>query len=178
MSTERLRLFVALELPERARQALVRWRAPVAGDLRPVSPDALHLTLCFLGWQDSGAVKAIAAACDAVASMPSAELTVGEGIWLPSRRPRVLAVELSGSIAGVQSALSDALAAGGFYVAEKRPFLAHVTVARVPRHARVARSELPPTPPLRFNGSDIVLFRSHLSPAGARYEPLHMVRLS
>jgi 2'-5' RNA ligase len=98
----------------------------------------------------------------------------------------VLAVRLddaSGALAQAQAALSEALAAGGWYAPEKRPFLAHVTVARgagarVSEVARRGGRGLRPPPSLAFEGSRITLFRSRLSAAGARYEPLGEVLLS
>ncbi|MGZ4218673.1 MAG: RNA 2',3'-cyclic phosphodiesterase [Solirubrobacteraceae bacterium] len=179
-SDERVRLFVALELPGAVRERLAVWRdGVVAGvpGMRAVAVESLHVTLCFLGWVDAGDVEAVAGACGVVAGMPAAELRVGGGVWLPPRRPRVLAVELSddgGRLGAVQSALSDALAAGGWYRPEKRPFLAHVTVARVRKGARVRRgSELPDVPGDQvFCGSRVTLFRSRLSSSGARYEGL------
>ena len=85
-----------------------------------------------------------------------------------------------GGSGAVQSALSEALAAGGWYAPEKRPFLPHVTVARVGRGARVRRGlELPALPAdLAFRASTVTLFRSRLSPAGARYEGLASVETS
>ena len=94
---ERARLFVALELPAAAREALLDWRAPVLSDraeLRSVAPEALHVTLCFLGWRWVDEIAAIAAACEVVRGEPAAELVIGKPIWLPPRRPGVLAVEL------------------------------------------------------------------------------------
>jgi len=177
MSADRLRLFVALELPDAAREELLRWRAGASDRLRLLAPDALHATLCFLGWQESDELDAIAAACEVVAGLPAVALSLGRGIWLPSRVPRVLAVELRGPLEDVQSALSDALTSGGWYRPEQRPYLAHITVARVPKGVRIRQPELPEPRPLRFTGSHITLFRSRLSPAGARYEPLHRVKL-
>ena len=186
MSDERARLFVALELPGAVRDRLALWRDEVVAGvpgLRAVAVESLHVTLCFMGWVDVELVDAIAAACGVVGEMPAASLRVGRGIWLPARRPRVLAVELSdvgGRLGAVQSALSEALAEGGWYAPEKRPFLAHVTVARVGRGARVGRSsglpEVPDDP--SFTGSTVTLFRSHLSASGARYEALASVQTS
>ena len=129
--------------PTAAREALVRWRSSVAGDvagLRFVRPEDLHATLCFLGSRPEDEIDVIAAACGVVAGEPVADSGFGDALWLPARRPRVLAVALAdpdGVIARVQSVLSDALVAGGWYAPESRPFLAHVTVARVGRDARV-----------------------------------------
>ena len=178
------RLFVALELPEEAREALVRWRSSVVGDvagLRLVRPEDLHATLCFLGSRPEDEIDVIAAACGVVAGEPVAESRFGAALWLPARRPRVLAVALSdpeGVIARVQSVLSDALVAGGWYAPESRPFLAHVTVARVGRDSRVRPGELPAPPDdLAVRCSRVTLYRSRLGAGGARYSALASVDL-
>jgi len=183
---ERARLFVALELPGEVRDRLAAWRDEVVAGvpgLRPVAVESLHVTLCFLGSVDVGAVDAIASACGVVRGMPAASLTVRRGIWLPARRPGVLAVELfddAERLGAVQAALSEALAPVGWYAPEKRPFLVHVTVARVGKGVRVRRgSGLPSVPAdLSFCGSTVTLFRSWLSGAGARYEGLASVQTS
>ena len=177
------RLFVALELPSAPREALARWRSDVVGQvpgLRVVSPEDLHATLCFLGSRFEDEIDPIAAACGVVAGEPVAESAFGEVLWLPARRPRVLAVSLSdpdGAITRIQSVLSSALVAGGWYAPESRPFLAHVTVARVRRDARVRPVELPAPPASAVRCSRVTLYRSRLSSAGARYESLGAVEL-
>jgi RNA 2',3'-cyclic 3'-phosphodiesterase len=185
-SGERARLFVALELPGAVREHLAVWRDGVVRGvpgLRAVAVESLHVTLCFLGWVDVGEVEGVAGACEVVRGMATPSLRVGGGVWLPPRRPRVLAVELSDDgarLGAVQSALSEALAQGGWYKPEKRPFLAHVTVARVGKGARVRRgAELPDVPDdLSFSGTTVTLFRSRLSSSGARYEGLASVETS
>jgi 2'-5' RNA ligase len=185
-SGERARLFVALELPRGVRDRLALWRDGVVAEvpgLRAVAAESLHVTLCFLGSVELASVDAVAAACGVARGMPAASLSVRRGIWLPPRRPGVLAVELfdaGGRLGAVQAALSEALAGGGWYTPEKRAFLAHVTVARVGRGARVRRgSELPGlSGELSFSGSTVTLFRSRLSSAGARYEGLASVETS
>lgn len=179
------RLFVALELPDAVRHALVRWRSRLrperTGKLRPVATEALHVTLCFLGWRPEDQVDAIAAACGVVAAEPAPSLALADVIWLPRRRPRVLAVELDdreAKLARAQAALSAALAAGGWYEPENRPFLAHVTVARVGPGGGTRAPELPEPPRLDFVGSRVVLYRSRLSRGGARYEALARVELA
>lgn len=184
MSDERARLFVALELPDDARTTLLRWRARHVDEhaaLRPTPPASLHLTLCFLGWREVAEIDAIAAACARVgAACDAVRLSLAEPVWLPPRGPRVLAVELvdqAGGLAQIQSALSGALAEGGWYRPEQRPFRAHVTVARVSKGARVRRVVLPAPPPHPLLGSTVTLFRSWLARGGARYEPLRRIEL-
>ena len=177
------RLFVALELPTAPRDALARWRSEVVDQvpgLRAVRPEDLHATLCFLGSRFEHEIDQIAAACGVVAGEPVAESAFGRILWLPARRPRVLAVSLSdpdGAIARIQSVLSSALVAGGWYAPESRPFLAHVTVARVRRDARVPPVELPAPPASAVRCSRVTLYRSRLSSAGARYQSLCAVEL-
>lgn len=181
---ERVRLFVALELPEDVRDALARWQARavqgVAG-ARAIAREDLHVTLCFLGWRRQREIEAIRDACAVLSAYAAPELRVGQGVWLPPRRPRVLAVELgdgAGALARAQAALSGVLAAGGWYQPEKRAYLAHVTVARMAKGARVPRRKLPDTPELSFSAPHVSLYRSRLLRSGARYEPLTSVELS
>jgi 2'-5' RNA ligase len=168
-----VRLFVAVALPEDARAALADWR-PRDDALRPVDPEHLHVTLCFLGWRDDSAVQRIGDAAMACArALPA--VTFGAARWLPPRRPRVLAVELDdvgGELEALQARVSEAMVGAAGYVSEKRPFLAHVTVARVRRGGRAPRGELPGPPALRFTPAALILYRSHMRREGATYEAL------
>ncbi len=182
---ESVRLFVALELPADVRAMLFAWareHADGVGRLRAVAPESLHVTLCFLGSRPEAEVQNIAAVCrEAASGLPAPALTVGDALWLPPRRPRVLAVALGeheGRLAAAQSALARALADGGFYEPERRPFLAHVTVARVQRDARIRLAELPAPEAMRFSGATVTLFASRLGQGPARYEALSGVTLS
>jgi RNA 2',3'-cyclic 3'-phosphodiesterase len=182
------RLFVALTLPAEVRAALSDWAAAQAaaepGPLRVLATDSLHVTLCFLGARPVAEVGEIAAACLAVAGSGAVTLRLGEPLWLPPRRPGVLAVSLLDrdcALARVQATLAEALAAGGFYRPERRAYLGHVTVARVRRGARVGAS-LPPAlfglaSTGGFEADKVELMRSELSRAGARYESLAGVKL-
>lgn len=93
------RLFVALDLPAPVVEALAAWRAPVlreAAALRPVRPEALHATLCFLGWkaeEEAAPLGELVRACVG-GSAGAAGLALGAPLWLPRRRPRVLALAL------------------------------------------------------------------------------------
>jgi len=185
VSPQKTRLFTALELPHRVREELVSWRSQAVGELdglRLIAPADLHVTLCFLGWQATEQVDAIAAACvaAAVAAAGPWELTLGAAIWLPPRRARVLAVELVDGqqrLRALQAALSSALRAGGWYEPERRPYRPHVTLARVTRGARLRSSELPAPPSLGFTPGQVTLFRSRLAPSGARYEAIARIAI-
>jgi RNA 2',3'-cyclic 3'-phosphodiesterase len=184
-SSERVRLFVALELPAAARAELEQWRSNAvraAGQLRLVAPEALHTTLCFLGWRSADEIERIGAACaDALGRRAPPALDFSDPLWLPRHRPRVLAVGLddrTGSLKTIQAGLSASLSAGGWYEPEARPFLPHVTVARVSGRARVKPVELTPLRSLEFDGDAVTLYRSRLERAGARYETLRRIEFS
>jgi 2'-5' RNA ligase len=180
-----VRLFVALELPAAVRDALSAWareQVGVMAGLRLADPGSLHVTLCFLGSRSAAEVDQIATACrSALPGLPAPSLTVGDALWLPPRRPRVLTVQLAddhGRLAAVQSALAGALTRGGFYAPERRPFLAHVTTARVKGESHARREPPPPPDPARLTGDTVTLYQSRLGHGPARYEPLSSVGLT
>jgi 2'-5' RNA ligase len=178
-----LRLFVALDLPHEARAALMAFRAVEADPAvwRPVSDEALHLTLAFLGHrpaQDAQAAEAVLRRC----AGPAPPLVLGRALLLPPRRARVLCAEVAdpdGELAAMQARVSEGLADAGIYEPEARPFRAHATVARLRAGARAPRTARTPGPePLAFRGEALTLYRSHLRHGGAHYEPLARIALS
>lgn len=177
-----MRLFVAAELPGDVTEALLAW-APRDPALRPVPVEALHLTLAFLGERSEEDAARVTAALAGLAR-PVRALSLGEAIWLPPRRPRVLAVEVDdgdGALTTLQADVIAALVGAVGFEPEGRPYLPHVTVARVRSGARAPRLELPPPADLvdaPFGATALTLFHSRLSPRGARYEALSRVALS
>jgi 2'-5' RNA ligase len=175
----RARLFVALELPTPARAALVDWQARALADrddLRAVAPDALHVTLAFLGHRPVEEVEPIAAAVEGALHGLEAMRLAPTGVQgVPRRRPRLFALDLADPderAGAIHAAVSEALSGAGFYEPEKRRFWPHVTVARV-RHPdkRTAPITVSP-PPDEFTATEVVLYRSHLGRGPARYEAL------
>lgn len=184
-SSPTVRLFVALDLPEVLRGHLLGWGAHALGDIPGVRlqrPEAMHVTLCFLGDQPVGEVEAIAGAMrGAVGRRSEVRLTPGALIWLPARRPRVAAVEVAagaGELPALQADVSAELAGGGWYEPERRPFLAHVTVARIGRNGPRQPPELPAPPPaVSATAVSVSLYRSHTGASAARYEAVATVGL-
>ena len=85
LKSPRARLFVAVDLPQDVRAGLVSWQQTALADpaLRIVAPDALHVTLVFLGYQAEKDVKAIAkTAFDKDVQAPAVEL-VAEPVGIP-----------------------------------------------------------------------------------------------
>ncbi len=184
------RLFVAVDLPEEVRERLNGWaRAALSGlnpriPIRVLDTELLHLTLCFLGSRPVGEIDPIAAKLTACAGS-AGELSLGAPLWLPTRRPRALAVEVrdeGGALADLQRAVVRAAADtsdgepgndGSTDIPHnRRRFHPHVTVARMKGDAAPRKRELPATPTLSFIPSEVVLYRSWLSSDGARYEAI------
>ena len=171
---ERLRLFLALQLPDDVVARLTEWQSRVLqeGELRGriVPPENLHVTLAFLGSRPAAEVPTILGVlADAVrdAAVPSFEVVR----WRERRSAGMLelrdrtgtnAARLAGR---VQSELVDL----GLYRLENRDWLPHVTVLRY----RDAPRLQPPLPELApFAPSGAAAFLSRLHPSGAVYEVL------
>lgn len=192
------RLFVAVDPPLDVRESLVRWtrgalravgvRGGGAGSpLRVLEAGTLHVTLCFLGEQPVDDIERIGEALQAVPAS-ACELSVGAPVWLPARRPRVLAVELHDDTHELERVHRELLRelrevcvlpeeqhGGG---TRRHRFRPHVTVARM-RHGGAPRERtLAATPALSFVPRELVLYRSWLSEQGASYEPVASHALS
>jgi RNA 2',3'-cyclic 3'-phosphodiesterase len=178
------RLFVALELPELARAHIVAWQSEILGhhgrELRLVKPEALHVTIAFLGWVAADPIGLIREAAFNGAGHDAPLLEAIGVNAVPPRRPRLWALSLAdhgGRAAQIYEGVADKLEAGGFYKREKRPFWPHITVARLRAGTRSRQVHVPP-PPIRFAPEEIVLYRSHLTRAGAEYERIAAMSLT
>lgn len=175
-----MRLFVAvdpgsdcLEQIEKAASSL-RKKAPSA---KWVRAEGMHLTLVFLGEVPDETLDAvIEAARGAARVFAPMRLRFEGGGCFGGRKPRVLWVGVHGelnSLVSLQKSLSSALVPVG-YTPEERAFSAHLTLAR----ARDARGDaafsdcaaaLSSQTFGETNVTEIVVYRSELGPAGARY---------
>jgi RNA 2',3'-cyclic 3'-phosphodiesterase len=189
LKSPRVRLFVALDLPDEIREGIVGWGREALADpaLRPVPPASLHVTLAFLGYRPEKEVAEIAEVVrESAGAAPWVELR--DPVRRPPRgRARVYALPvLSPGTEALQMVLEQELVAQGFHEPEKRPFWPHVTVARVRSEARGSRrpavvSEAPGSIPSALTEPRLAvrmaLYRSDLQPTGARYVPLAQVEL-
>jgi 2'-5' RNA ligase len=178
------RLFVAVELPGPALQALAQLQHElqqhVARGLRWTRPEGIHLTLKFLGETPSERVSAITESLAAsVKGVGAHELSLGAiGTFGSRGAPRVLWVDLDGdteTLETLQRRADRALDAIGFPT-EKRPFAAHLTLARVREES--AREVAEPlavavrsvsVPQATITVREVSLMLSKLGPGGAQY---------
>ena len=189
---ETYRLFIAVELPETVKAALVaaQERLRRAGPpVRWVAPAAMHLTLRFLGETDVALLPGLAAALrDTLAAHRAVPLHLTTAGAFPSLgRPSVIWAGVGGASAALgrmAADLEEALVALGL-PREPKPFRAHLTLGRVRREAGREQLErlgaairaLPPLDPVAWTADRIVLFRSELRREGPEYTELAVVRL-
>ncbi len=190
-----MRLFVAVEIEEPARiaaaGAVERLRSQLSRrgvhvDARWVPADNLHITLWFIGEVDDLRAAAIVSALQRPFPYEPFELRLaGLGAFPPSGKPRVFWLGVSAGQEGLGALyveVGSRLRPLGFE-AERRPYSAHVTIARVKDAPRgsgaIVREALATTP--AEAGSTIVsavtLFRSRVSSKGSTYEPVARVPL-
>ncbi len=196
-----IRAFIAVELDRELRAAIAeaqRWLKEQvrkelghqAADVRVqwVRPEAIHLTLKFLGNVEETGLPTITAAMEqAVAGRKRLSLHVGEGGAFPHvRAPRVLWLGLAGQVeelVGLAGALEAALQVHGFQP-EPRPFQPHLTLARIKEGSRRLGPALERIGPLAQSGTlgtltvgSLSLMKSDLHPSGAVYTRLYEAKL-
>jgi len=192
--SEEIRSFIAIELPDEAKEGLARLRKELERDehkfVKWVAPGGIHLTLKFLGNIPFEQVTKITKAIEeAVQGISPFRLEIsGLGAFPGLRQARVFWVGIGGEVdklSKLQQNLDSAFAALGFAKVE-RSFVPHLTLARIREGA---------SPPERRNFGELVgstifkdkyhikveainLMRSQLTPAGAIYTCLSAVELS
>jgi 2'-5' RNA ligase len=174
---ERLRLFLALPLPDEPRERLVAWQAAeLAGvrDTRIVPPGNLHVTLAFLGGRPAGDVPPI------VAEMREAAQEADTPLLRASRYKETRSVGMlvfddeEGRATRLAEELGERLELLGVYERERRPWLPHLTVLRFRRPPRL-RPDPPDLGPVC--PSEVALYTSVLRRTGAQYDIRESVAL-
>lgn len=186
---KRVRLFVALDLPDAVRAGIAAWGRAALTDpaLRPVAEESLHVTLAFLGSRDPDQVEPIAAAVRA-SGAAAPEIVLGQPEQRPLRgRAKVYALPVASEGAkALQAGLVSKLVSAGLYEPEERPFWPHVTVARVRSERGRKRAPMRVEKPPKSAPQELLqacfcrrmtFYRSELQPEGARYVPLAQVEL-
>jgi RNA 2',3'-cyclic 3'-phosphodiesterase len=185
--TERMRLFIALPVPEEVRARLARAQQHLEAMGLPVRwarPEGLHLTLVFLGEVSEDRIAAIQRAMDEAAMTvgPISLGVAGTGAFPMRGVPRVLWSGFTGDLArlsDLQQRLADRLRAATFEV-EDREFRPHVTLGRTKapwpaEQVQAWRRWATPTSPEfgTWRATDVHLIRSQLHPQGSRYSTVY-----
>jgi 2'-5' RNA ligase len=171
---ERLRLFLALRLPDDVLDQIERWQRAQLTGVRAVPREHLHVTLAFLGHRPAGELEAILGVLhNAAAGAGAIRLTPIR--YRETRSVGMLVLEDDGGqatlLAGDVQARLERL---NVYRREGGPWLPHLTVARWRERPRLGL-EAPSVG--TFVPSDAAAYLSRLHPHGARYEVLESVAL-
>ena len=178
-----LRLFVALDIPEPAKDVVEEAFAPWRDEFpkaRWVPRENMHVTVRFLGrtwprltdWVPERIKEAVAEL------EPFETRLVGVGSFPSAKRGRAIwaGFEDGEELSALAGAIDEALVKE--FEPEKRAFHAHLTVARSDPPLKLPSSytstELESEPWLVDH---VTLFRSHLGRPAPRYEPLRRFRL-
>ena len=187
-----MRLFVGVELGDEVRQSAAAIAESLRADLgeridaRWVPSANLHITVWFLGEVDDSRARSIVAVLAAPFHQRSFEVEISQlGAFPLSGRPRVfwLGVTAGGdALARLHSELTARLEPLGFEP-ERRPYSAHLTIARVKNIVGPSSRDLRTM--LRNRQADagkcripaVTIFRSRVSSKGATYAALERVQL-
>lgn len=188
---ERLRLFLALELPADVEQALRAWgeRSLTGGQ----QPDRWHVTLAFLGSRPRSDLDGILDVLRTSAA-ETPPFALAPARYRETRSVGMLVLDdPSGEATRLATRLHGRLERLGVYQPEARPWLPHLTVLRFRERPRAAdvRSRkrpraadrkrprnTPPPPEIEpFTPSGVAAFLSRLRPGGARYEVIESCAL-
>jgi RNA 2',3'-cyclic 3'-phosphodiesterase len=181
---ETYRLFIAAELPIELKAELVAAQERLRRGNWPVkwvAPEALHLTLRFLGDTNVELIPDLGAALGTALRRHAAmHLRLsGVGAFPNEHRPSVVWAGIGGAVAALGLAQADieaAIIALGI-APETKPFRAHLTLGRVRREASLEQRQrlgaairaLPPPKPIPWALDRVVLFRSELGSDGPTY---------
>lgn len=169
------RLFVALRPPRAIRERLLGLMGGVPG-ARWQDDGQLHITLRFIGEVDSRMAEDVAAMLGSVRS-PALELRLnGCGMFDTRGRPNAIWAGVSprDPLAALHRKADQAIVRTGLEP-ERRAYLPHITLARLPGSAGPVDRWLAEHAALAsepFAIDAMILYESHLGTGGANYEPV------
>jgi 2'-5' RNA ligase len=180
LSDQAGRLFFAVPLSEEVREAMVVFlnRAlkgkPIPG--RPVKAHNWHLTLRFLGDVDRSQYELLLSILRDQDWGNCFDIVFGGlGAFPRPSKAAVLWIGVDQGQEGLFRAAASAEKAAenaGLPPADK-PFSPHLTLSRIrPPQSLASLVEIAGLFAMKMAVREVVLFRSHLSPSGPRYEPL------
>ena len=177
-----MRVFVALEIPDKIRQAiagLIGKLEPTCRGARWVRVEGLHVTLKFIGEVPPEMVERIGAELATIRLAAPVEMSFREvGFFPHERHPRVFWVGIAGTphLGELAAEIEGRLEPLGI-PRESRPFQPHLTLARFKSEEGLdrLRGALRSAGPFEFGSvrtGELHLYRSQLKPGGAEYTRL------
>lgn len=185
MDTEEIRAFLALPLSvfEQDIRSLLNKLKAKYPDVKWVNPAQIHSTLHFFGTIGQSRISTISDCITSVTqeTKPFTLSLEGIGGFPNLEKPRLIWAGIQGEIKRLsllQALLEKNFKNAGFEC-EEREFKAHLTLGRIRDGERVG-----PVPEIEFHSSamqkvsEIILYKSKLTPQGAVYEKIYAFALS
>jgi 2'-5' RNA ligase len=187
-----MRLFVAIDLDPDIRERIARFSEGVRGlapDVRWTAPEAMHITLKFIGEVSEDTLGRVKAQLEKVSAPPSNIQFGGTGFFPTPRSARVFwaGIQPDSSLIALAEAVDRLMGAIGIPF-EERSFTPHLTLARSGsgRRAREKadrannkfaklQQRLAKMPEADFGtmtAREFILYQSKTSPKGAQYTKL------
>lgn len=180
-----MRLFIALDIPAEVRERLSQYVERVriyAPDARWARVESLHVTLKFIGEVNEAKIQEIKNALPQVMASPFEVSFNGTGFFPAPKSARVFwaGVTAPDSLKHLAAAVESSVEKAGI-PPEKRPYQAHLTLARAPeggasRHCfRLLQERLSAEPAPQFGtmtAQEFFLYQSQIMRGGARYTKL------
>jgi 2'-5' RNA ligase len=187
---ETVRAFIACSLDEATKERIRELSArlqKIDSGVKWVRPEAMHLTLRFLGNVDGDDIELAGEAIEeAGAGVAPVQVVVGgHGTFPPGKKPRVIWLGLKqggDELYSIYERLEKSLQAKGLGPADKA-FRPHLTLGRVKSPKGVNRvlkdlEEVGDRVLGEFTAREITLFKSELHPSGAVYTDLKKAKLT
>jgi RNA 2',3'-cyclic 3'-phosphodiesterase len=172
-----MRLFVGIPLADAAAlelEHLVARLRPSAPQLRFTTRESWHITLQFLGSVGVDQLECVTARLSQLRAAPFS-VQIGKLGFFDRAGVLFADVPVSSALLGLQESVAAATAHCGF-AAEPRPYHPHITLARAKSRVRKSdfssiQSKLSGSASYSpFIAQELLLFESHLSSQGSRYE--------
>jgi len=188
-----MRAFIAIELPEKIKDALARAQEELkktGADVKWVQPQNIHLTLKFLGERDDKKIaQAQAALQEAADNNKTFKASISEtGAFPDLNHPRVIWAGVGKGdqeIKQIAAQLEEKIARIGI-PKEERPFSSHITIGRVKSGLNKEKlaeglkraGEILTKEKLEFEVRQVTLYKSTLTPKGHVYEAVKEASLN
>jgi 2'-5' RNA ligase len=183
------RSFFAVELSAEIAAGVRRIQGELrdrSADVRWVRPEGIHLTLKFLGEVEPDRIEGIVhKAEEAIQGVGPFSVGIRGGGGFPTAKdPRVIWIGVedpSGMLTQLQAGVETGMAELGF-TRERRGYTPHLTLGRL-RSGKGSKTMAQALDAIRASDlgnmevQEVILFRSHLMPAGAEYTKLNSFQL-
>lgn len=182
-----VRSFIAVDPSKKLREGVLAFVEQLRSETKGVKwADSFHLTLRFLGGVEEGLLQTIKDRLTRVAvrHRPFSLEVGGIGVFPNPARPRVVWLGLEGEterLIALQRDVAEAVSDLPVHPEEKREFRPHLTLGRIrdPREVKgldyLLKAEAPDLGGFRVE--ELILFKSDLTPKGARYTKIETFKL-